>query len=84
MMTAQQHAQHKRRKSIRHDQPRHFGLKKSIIAAVTKHEQQFRDGQLHENEGKDEKDARASRKALGLVDPKLSYRGGQNESSGGS
>ncbi len=26
-----------------------------------------------------EKDARASRKALGLVDPKLSYRGGQNQ-----
>ena len=32
-----------------------------------------------QNDAKDEKDARASRKALGLVDPELSNRGGQNQ-----
>ena len=78
-MTAQQNAQHKRCKRIGHDQPRHFRLQESITATVTKHEQQFGNGKLHQNDAKDEKNARASRKAPGLVDPKLSNRGGQDQ-----
>jgi hypothetical protein len=34
---------------------------------------------LYENDAKDEKNARASRKAPGLVDPKLSNRRGQDQ-----
>ena len=78
-MTAQQNAQHKRCKRIGHDQSRHFRLQKSITATVTKHEQQFGNGKLHQNDAKDEKNARASREAPGLVDPKLGNRSGQDQ-----
>ncbi len=79
MMAAQQHAQHKGCKRIGHDQPRHFRPQESVTATITKHEQQFGDGQLHQDDAKDEKNARASRKALRLVDPKLSNRRGQDQ-----
>ena len=59
-MPTQQHAQHERRKGIGSDQPRHFRPQKSITPAVTKHQQQFGNGQLQQNDTKDEKDARAS------------------------
>ena len=55
------------------------GFKKSITATVTKHEQQFGNRQLHQDHAEDEKNARASRKALRLVDPKLSNRRGQDQ-----
>jgi hypothetical protein len=34
---------------------------------------------LHQNDAKNEKNARASREALGLIDPQLSDRGGQDQ-----
>ena len=79
MLAAKQNAQDKRREGVGGDQPSHLRLQKLIIAAVTNYQQDFRDRQLDKDHSKNEKNPRASRKALWLIDPELRNRGRQNQ-----
>jgi hypothetical protein len=79
MLASKQNAQDKRREGVGGDQAAHLRLQKLIIAAVTDYQQDFRDRQLDKDHSKNEKNPRASRKALWLIDPELCNRGRQNQ-----
>ena len=79
MLPVEQDAQHQRRKSIWRNQSRRFRFQEAVIAAVTSNQQQFGDRQLHKNNAEDEKNSRVLLEALGLIDPKLRNRSGQDQ-----
>src|ERR1700730_932432 len=67
------------RESVRRDQPAHFRPEESVVAAIAKDKHHFCHRELQQDRSKDEQDARALRKGLWLVDPKLHNRGGKKQ-----
>ena len=58
-----------------------LGAENPVMAAVAKNQDELGHGQLDQDNSKDEKDARGSRKCFRLIDPELNERGGEKEQS---
>ncbi len=79
MVPSEQDAQHERGKGIGRNQSAHFGFQKRVIAAVANYQHQFCHRKLRQNNSKNEKDPRALRKGLWLIDPELCNGSRQNQ-----